>query len=414
MIREILTKTTQTTKLKIVGSEIDQVRNQDEAESAVRLYNGQHIGIASAVGTVDVERLTNQARETLHFGLPYPVQPEGKRSLTTERTGQWRSLTELVEYTQAILGPLKERHPNYLFDGYTEQRRMQFQVSNDAGLDLSYGSMLTETTFFIKEKGSGNMFDTITGVEGEQVSPEEVIAECSRLLTADAYKIAQCPEGTHRVLVPVLFAPFVNLFRTDLSARSYREGTSVFAAAYREGKALFHPDVHLVDSRDSSAIRVQPFDGEGVVRDAPNLDFVKDGSVQNFYANKRDAVLYDLAPTGSAGGDLAGAPSSTSGTLRFMPTKERLVDLLDGQPALLLQVTAGGDVTRKGDIAMPAQAAYRIEADGSLSGRYPQFSLTGNLYEVLGKGFIGVSAEPSSPHSDSTYFATAMRVQPHK
>ena len=161
---------------------------------------------------------------------------------------------------------------------------------------------------------------------------------------------------------------------------------------------------------DADRRRVCPFDMEGTLRDRPDLDLVRDGCVVQAVASRRDAVRYDVPATGSAVGDLAQLPVSGIGRLDFGATAPTLVDLLDGEPGIMLWFESGGDLTRTGDIALPGIVLLRVEADGQVSGRYPAGTLTGNLYDVLGKNLIGVTEERIAPHSEQPFLVATMDV----
>ena len=93
------------------------------------------------------------------------------------------------------------------------------------------------------------------------------------------------------------------------------------------------------------------------------------------------------------------------------PTHATLVSLLGGESALLPYFIAGQDITKVGDIGMPVMVLYKVEADGRISGRYPGCMLSGNMYQILGEDFIGVSKE-RVPFSEDSYFLTHMNVHP--
>jgi predicted Zn-dependent protease len=127
-------------------------------------------------------------------------------------------------------------------------------------------------------------------------------------------------------------------------------------------------------------------------------------------ASKRDAARYGLAPTGSGLGSISQLPATGLGKLAIAPTHETLVDLLDGEPALMPWFVAGGDCTRAGDLGMPVQVLMRVEADGTVSGRYDGCTLSGSVYEALGADLLGISAERLDPDSEEPFLLTHMAV----
>jgi PmbA protein len=414
VIREIITGHNASIKLGIVDSQIGSVRTQAEEETAVRVFEDGQVGIASAVGQVDLDRLTANARDGLSFEIAYPVAPAGSVKLHREHAGENRSVDALVATTNQVLQALTSAFPNFVYSHGVQQSTMGWRMENDNGLDLSYSRTELDMSFVLKEKGSGNIFDTFVTASGPDIDVDETIARFLTHIRAFSNPAGALPTGPQRIVFPGIEGhagdTLVKLLRSDLVARSLATGASVFSGKVGTGEALFHPALQIVDTRDADRRRVCPFDMEGTLRDRPDLDLVRDGCVVQAVASRRDAVRYDVPATGSAVGDLAQLPVSGIGRLDFGATAPTLVDLLDGEPAIMLWFESGGDLTRTGDIALPGIVLLRVEADGQVSGRYPAGTLTGNLYDVLGKNLIGVTEERIAPHSEQPFLVATMDV----
>jgi predicted Zn-dependent protease len=87
-------------------------------------------------------------------------------------------------------------------------------------------------------------------------------------------------------------AGIFQLLHSDLLARIYASGSSVFDGKVGSGEQVFSSSLDIVDTRDASRLRVRPFDMEGVVRDVPDLPLVKAGRMENIVASKRDAIRF--------------------------------------------------------------------------------------------------------------------------
>ncbi len=414
MIREIITGTNESIKLGVAESQIASVRSQVEEETAVRIYADGFAGVASAVGEADIDVLTQRARAGLDFQIPYSAQPSGEQVLADSHLGEWRSVDELVAVTQEVLGVLSESFPGYLFGHGVEQSRVGWRIINDLGLDLQYERVSVSVAFVVKEKGSGSIFDTFVGVEGLTLDPADMIERFSAHLHGFGTPIEEVPTGRQRVVFPGLEGHagggLLQLLRSDMLARSVATGASVFQAKVGTGERVFSDKLTVHDTRDASRWRVAPFDMEGVVREVPDLPLVTEGVLGVPVASKRDAIRFGVTPTGSGLGDLAQLPVSGVGKIAVVPTADRLVDLLDGEPALMPWFVAGGDCTRAGDLGMPCQVLLRVEADGTVSGRYPGCTLSGNLYQALGEDLVGVTAERIFPQSEEPFLLTHMSV----
>jgi len=414
MIREVITANTVSIKLGLAESQISSVRSQVEEETAVRVFDGGCAGLASAVGVANIEDLTRQAKAGLGFEIAYPAVPEKDRRLEASHLGRERTVDELVGLTQSVLTALTSAFPQYVFSDGLEQTRVGWRISNDLGLDLRYERVSTQASFVIKEKGSGSIFDTFVVSEGLDLQPEALIESVSSHLRAFGTPAGEVPTGRQRVVFPGLEGHagggILQLLRTDMVARAVATGSSVFGPNLGTPEKVFSEQLTVHDTRDASKWRVSPFDMEGVVRASPDLPLVQDGVLGTPVASKRDAVRYDMTSTGSAVGGLAQLPATGVGKLVLRPTAERLVDLLDGQAALMPWFVAGGDCTRAGDLGMPVQVLLRVEPDGTVSGSYPGCTMRGNLYQVLGEDLIGITAERIDPNSEEPYLMTHMTV----
>jgi PmbA protein len=412
--REIITGHSSSIKLGIVESQIGSVRTQNEVETAIRVYDNGCVGVASAVGEVDIDALTARAQEALCFEIAYPVTPAGPARLQSAHAGAERSVDELVALTTTVLDAMSSAFPGFVFSHGVQQDTMGWRIENDNGLDLSYCRTSTDMTFILKEKGSGNIFDTFVSADGPDIDPSEVIERFSAHIQAFSTPAGPLPTGRQRVVFPGADGHaggvLLKLLRSDLVARAYATESSVFAGKVGTGERLFHPSLNIVDTRDADRLRVCPFDMEGVVRAEPDLDIVRDGCLSTVVASQRDSQRYGLPATGSAVGDLAQLPVSGVGRLDIEATAPKLVDLLDGEPAVMVWIESGGDLTRTGDIALPGIVLLRVEPDGRVSGRYPGGTLTGNLYTLLGEDFGGVTEERIAPGSEQPFLVTTMDI----
>ena len=414
MNREIIRSEHRSIKLGVIDSSIGSVRTQTETQTAVRVMDKGCIGLASACGVADVDALTRSAQESLLFEIGYLAQPEGPRSLRAEHAGEIRDVAGMVSLAETVLDDLKEEFPNFVFSHGVEQQQLAWNIESDSGLDLDYSRSNTQVAFIAKEKGSGNIIDTFVGVEGLVLDAEGILREFRSHLRAYMNPV-EAIQGRQRVIFPGLDgmagSGLFQLFRSDLTARTYAAGTSIFDGMVGDGEAHFNPAFGLQELRDPQQARVCPFDMEGAVRSPLNLDIVANGQLRAIAASKRDAVRYGLPETGTAVGDVASLPVSGFGRLGATPTADGLVDLLDGEGAILVWFVAGGDSTRTGDIALPVAVALTVDREGRPTGRLPGCTLTGNLFDVFGDDFVGVTRQRVDPYSDEPFLVTHMTVQ---
>ena len=149
---------------------------------------------------------------------------------------------------------------------------------------------------------------------------------------------------------------------------------------------------------------------EGTIRREPNVPLVVDGQLHSLLASKRDGQRYGVAANGSAIGGISQIPISGCRRLVLEPTTSTLVSLLDGESALMPYLIAGQDVTQAGDIGMPVIVMLHIDPMGQVIGSYANCMIHGNLYQVLGDDFHGVSTERSFVAPEDPFFLCNMNV----
>ncbi|MAY80443.1 MAG: hypothetical protein CL930_06610, partial [Deltaproteobacteria bacterium] len=345
-VREIIEAHSSSIKLGVVDSQIASVRTQVENETAVRVYADGCVGVASAVGTADLDALTQSAKDSLIFQIPYPVPPESDRVLSVRHDGVDRNVSGLVSLAEEVLDAVRTEFPSFVFSHGVEQNKVGWRIHNDEGLSLDYERISTQVAFIAKEKGSGNIIDTFVGVEGPSLDVDGMLSEFRTHLTAYT-QTRPARTGRQRVIFPGLSgmasSGLFQLLRSDLSATSYAQGASLFESKVGDGRAWFSDKLSLFECRDPDVQRVCPFDMEGVVRDTLNLDIVKNGQLMSVAASKRDAHRYGLPSTGAAVGGVSQLPVSGFGALGGLATAPKLADLLDEEGGLLVWFVAGGD-----------------------------------------------------------------------
>jgi PmbA protein len=89
-------------------------------------------------------------------------------------------------------------------------------------------------------------------------------------------------------------------------------------------------------------------------------------------------------------------------------TAANLGDILKGK-AIYVCVTSGGDMTPSGDIGLPVMVGYLYE-NGNLLGKLPAFSLSGNVFDLLGNNFMGITQKGLFLLDDSPLLVTKFTI----
>ena len=85
MEKEFIKETQHSVTLNVTAGKIDSFREIEKTTGTVRVYENGCIGVAGALGEPDEEKLTEQAKEALSFGIPYPCQRPPRRAVSEVR-----------------------------------------------------------------------------------------------------------------------------------------------------------------------------------------------------------------------------------------------------------------------------------------------------------------------------------------
>lgn len=94
--------------------------------------------------------------------------------------------------------------------------------------------------------------------------------------------------------------------------------------------------------------------------------------------------------TGAASGAYDDIPTLSGTSLRFVIDSDDVKAALDGQMAVLVVVSSGGDFTPDGSFAAPVQVSFLFDGE-RIIGKLPEFTMRSNLYKMLGEDYIGTS-----------------------
>ncbi len=117
------------------------------------------------------------------------------------------------------------------------------------------------------------------------------------------------------------------------------------------------------------------------------------------------ASLAELTGNASCGYD--DVPMLGGCLLNIEKSNKTLKELLDGRLGLVVHVSSGGDFTAAGDYAAPVQLAYLTDGE-KLIGRLPECNISGNIFDLLGKDYIGYSKDKDL--MDHYMFVTKVKI----
>lgn len=405
--RETYTITTEETTAIISQSSIDAVRRKTIAATGVRLYRDGAIGVAGGMGAVSAGDLTSRAEATLERGVPYEAGPtEDTQRLVRDNPTKLPPHNGFVAEIDRILVHLRSTHPQFVFSNVARRVTTTATLRNDRGLDLSDTGYLADVAIIFKAKASTGILDGEVAVEQRHFDPDAFIDYADRQLEAFQTP-AQLPTGP----VVVAFAstdilPFMKLAR-DLHGLSFASGGSSLSG--KGGRRLFSQRFTLYQSRQREDTNAPFFDAEGTTNIDDRFALVEQGVVAAAYTDKKNAARFSLPLTGAATGEYDDVPSLGFPGFTVAPTDQTAAELIDGRPTILVAIASGGDFTPAGDFGTPVQLGYLYDGE-RLLGRLPEFALRGNLYEMFGDRFVGVSSDTLHPADRSRAVLMEMDV----
>lgn len=402
MEQEKLIKKQTAYSVNIAGGKVDALRVKEDLQTTIRVYDGKSIGVASAVGNADESALRKEAEEKLSIGIPYPCMLAEGQERSVDEGKEIVSKSDYVKTAKKLVKRLSECYPDFIFSGKINMSDEETDYANSKKTHFHYKGSSLVVALSIKKKSSANVFDLFYESIGDTYHEDTVVENTGRLLSVYGNEL-EIPDG-----VPVIIGTDIvfNAF-SEMVAESYVSGASLFNG--KLGQKIFDSRVNVFTDRSPSQGKGIPFfDAEGVTNEGDKFYFVKDGVFSGLVTYKRSAGNFNLPLSGGAQAAFDGVPSMGVQGLCLGDTAKSIKELVKGK-AIYVWVTAGGDMTPDGTIGAPIMLAYLYE-DGKLVGRLPEFGITGNVFDVLGKDFIGVAKNDVFEDANTSVLVARFKV----
>lgn len=383
---KIITKTSSRC-LNITANAVDSLRINNDVENTVRVYDKGVISVAGALGNADFAAMEQSAREKLAQGIPYPETHGKATSVTIDSTKEILSEKDFIPQISALLERLAAENPEFLFSNKILLNSTDKAYENSDGVTLRYKGNQFVCGLAIKYKGSANIMDEFYGCESDCFDIDAICRDVK--MQCDAF-LNQLPHLTEDEITVISGFEPLQYALSHFVADMYFNKASLFDG--KMGQRLFNGKLNVaIDRSPERQLNLPFFDAEGVVNDNYLNYLVKDGVLEKLITCKKSAAQYSTDNLGAAVASYNGVPQAGANGLSVMTTAESLSELVKGK-AIYLSNTGGGDMTTSGDISMPSIVSYLYE-NGKLVGRLPEFTVTGNIFDILGKDFIGVTEQ---------------------
>ena len=370
--------------MNFTAGAVDSLRIKNGVATTVRVYDQGYIGVSGASGDCDVAELENKAVGALSNKVPYPCEKSAPAKMCIDKRKEIIKKSELVGKCRALVAELVAQNPDFILSGKLDVTDKVTKFEDSDGVEYESCSSFFSAYCVAKHKDSSNIMDEVYGVTDDRFEPEKIAHDLKKLLDAFLAK-ADLPDEekpvfiTDESVVEYLVGAFV--------AERYCSGTSILKD--KLGKKAFSEKFTLVCDRDpDDNPGVTFFDGEGVVNDGFKAYLVKKGVIENLLTTKKSAATLKVKNSGTAASPYAGVPSLGAEGLKVEKTAEDVLALIGNKKAVYVTTASGGDMTPTGEIGLPVQCAYLFE-NGKLVGKLPEFSISCNVFDMLGDDYIG-------------------------
>jgi len=409
MIKETITMQEKKLGLTATNSKVTAVLRSNIKKTGIRLYDGQHLGIAGAIGSYNDEELTKSAKQMLDVKMPYAAEPAADIKRSLDISGCDTTDEEFAEIAHKLLDAADKKYPKFMFNGKMYLSQKEDSLINSRGVELVQKDKTMEFGLLIKHRDSKNLMDSFGSVETRGgLSFEEILEALT--YTCETYDNKIDFTDKEEKIPVVIFGQhfeFGMKFITDLRGDVFASGASLFSG--KIGEKLFDDKFSLMVHRNPKK-GLNFFDGEGVVLPDDKFALIENGVLKSPYTSKRMAKQFNLPITGTAGMVYDSAPDANPMCLAIERSDKTIKELLGGRKAIFAVMAAGGDFTPQGEYASPIQVAYMYDGE-NLLGRLPQLSMSSNIFDMFGKDFIGASTDGSYKGCAYNYLAAEMNVR---
>lgn len=379
---KIIDKTT-SYSINVAGGEVESLRVTEELTTVIRVYDKGCIGVAGAIGEGDEKELAEKAKGLLNQKIAYPCNLDENKQRTENTVKDIVNPGDYVKTAKKLLKRLNKTYPDFIFSNKINMTESEVDYSNSKNTHYNHKSNLIVPVLVIKAKSSANIMDLSYAAVQNYYDEDKIVEDIGKLLN-----VYNTPAEMPAEEVPVIIGTEILQYAmSEIVAEKYASGSSLFNG--KLGQKIFDDKINLYTDRSPENKQCIPFfDAEGTTSEGDKFYFIKEGVLCGLATYKRSAANLNLPLSGGAYADFDAVPSASFRGLELGVTG-KLKEIVKGK-AIYVSVTSGGDMTPDGTLGLPVMLAYLYE-DGKLLGKLPAFSLSANLFDLLGKDFCGIA-----------------------
>ena len=378
--------------VNVSGGKVDSLRVKEDLKTVIRVYEDGKIGVAGRIGEGDDKALLEDAKAKLSQNIAYPCNLTENDRRDENKVRKIIPENDYVKTLKKLVARLNKCYPNFVFSNKINMGEEEIVYENSKNTRYSYKGNEIGGALVIKDKVSANIMDLSYGFDTTFYDEDKIVSDIGKLLNVYHNKVAM-PSGE----VPVIINPMEVL---QYSAQH------MIAELYVNEK-IFNEKANILTDRGDADKAIPFFDAEGVVNKDDKFYFIKDGVFTGLATYKRSAANFNLPVSGGGYAPFDEVPQTSFVGFKMART-DKLKNLVKGK-AIYVFITNGGDMTPDGTLGLPVQLAYLYD-NGKLVGRLPEFGINGNIFDVLGKDFIGVARDDNFNFSDDSVLVAKFNI----
>lgn len=404
MEKQKLVNRTRSCAATLAAGEVNSLRITEDEKTVIRAYDGVNIGIAGRIGEGDDGALEREAIAALSLGIPYPALSGDPAVRHEDVSAKIIDEADFLKTAKSLAARLKARFPDFVFSDKFYLEQIYSCYSDSLGSDMSYSDSAVQIGFNIKHGQSGNIVDLYYSASARRYSEDDVTEDIAKLLDVYNNKLPMPNEQ----LPAIISTSAISYALSHMKAEMYCNGAGLFAG--KLGQKVFDGRVNILTDRTPGRRPLTSFfDSEGVTSPQDKFYFVKDGTFCGLATYRRSAKAFSLPLSGSGYTDFNDAPSAADFRGICIDAADRKLSQELKDRAIYIAVAEGGDMTPEGKVAMPVMLAYLYEG-GRLVGTLPEFGISANIFDFLGKDLITVAKNDIFGYTDEDVIVAGFNI----
>lgn len=388
--------------VSISGGRVDSLRVTEDKKTVIRVYGDGKIGVAGRIGDCDEKELLAEAKAKLAQGIAYPCNLTENGNRAVDKRKEIIPAKDYVKTLKKLVARLNKCYPDFVFSNKINMGDEEVVYENSKNTRYSFKGNEIGGALVIKDKASANIMDLSYGFVKNYYDEDKIVSDIGKLLTVYHNRV-EMPEGELPVIISGM--EVMQYMAQHLIAELYVSGSSLLSG--KLGQKIFNDKVSVLTDRGSKDRAISFFDAEGTTNPDDKFYFVKDGEFCGVATYKRSAANFNLPLSGGGYAPFDEVPQASFTGFKMQDT-DKLKNLVKGK-AIYVFITSGGDMTPDGNVGLPVQLAYLYD-NGKLVGRLPEFGINGNIFDILGKDFIGVARDDTFDVADDNVLVAKFSV----